>query len=399
MNRSDDIAGHIESRIEEEKRRRTYHSSPESYFANSFVLFIIAACGVVLVQYQLKPAIIGGIFAAVFLAFIIGFLNRANVGKYVFLEFLGMLGIGCIILINFGLIYQPQFTISKISVDWMDLVRGGAGFLALLGIKLIFNGIGEKKEQNRIKQEQLMMRRREREVWDPEKERRKSEKRSEIDRRKMDRRISDLPLTGDMQDGRSDVDRRSEIERRKMSRTGESSSLEEKEKERLKRLGVGLTQALLKKDVIDKEILKKAVLMQVRDGQNRRIGTILVEEMGVDHHAVFGELARVGNVEGMELQNEKIDKDRLEFIKRIMKIGGDELKLKSTQKKVIPFKASDSHQDTLVVLSPDPTSREVIEIAKRLVPGHYQLMYARSDSLNGLLQKLFPNQEIGPPDA
>ncbi len=73
----------------------------------------------------------------------------------------------------------------------------------------------------------------------------------------MDRRISDLPLTGDMQDGRSDVDRRSEIERRKMSRTGESSSLEEKEKERLKRLGVGPTQALLKKDVIDKEILKK----------------------------------------------------------------------------------------------------------------------------------------------
>ncbi len=139
--------------------------------------------------------------------------------------------------------------------------------------------------------------------------------------------------------------------------------------------------------------------MQVRDGQNRRIGTILVEEMGVDHHAVFGELARVGNVEEMELQNEKIDKDRLEFIKRIMKIGDDELKLKSTQKKVIPFKASDSHQDTLVVLSPDPTSREVIEIAKRLVPGHYQLMYARSDSLNGLIQKLFTNQEIGPSDA
>ena len=339
----------------------------------------------VLVQYQLKAHIIGGIFVAVFLAFIIGFLNRENVGKYVFLEFLGMCGIGCIILIKFGLIYEPEeFTIREIPVDWMDQVRGGAGLLALLGIKLIFNGIGEKKEQNRIKQEQLMMRRREREVWDPEKERRKSEKRSEIDRRKMDRRISDLPLTGDMQDGRSDVDRRSEIDRRKMSRTGESSSLEEKEKERLKRLGVGLTQALLKKGVIDKEILKKAVLMQVRDGQNRRIGTILVEEMGVNHHAVFGELARVGNVEEMELQNEKIDKDRLEFIKRIMKIGGDDLKQKSIQKKVIPFKASDDHQDTLVVLSPDPTGREVIEIAKRLVPGHYQLMYARSDSLNGL---------------
>ena len=165
MNRSDDIAGHIESRIEDEKRRRTYHSSPESYFANSFVLFIIAACCVVLVQYQLKAPIIGGIFAAVFLAFIIGFLNRENVGKYVFLEFLGMCGIGCIILIKFGLIYEPEeFTIREIPVDWMDQVRGAAGLLALLGIKLIFNGIGEKKEQNRIKQEQLMMRRREREV-------------------------------------------------------------------------------------------------------------------------------------------------------------------------------------------------------------------------------------------
>ena len=78
--------------------------------------------------------------------------------------------------------------------------------------------------------------------------------------------------------------------------------------------------ALLKKGVIDYETLEKS--LKVKDGEDRKnrrnLGQILVNDFGADHDAVFREVADLYAFREIYLQDEQIDKIRVDFIRRFV---------------------------------------------------------------------------------
>ena len=68
-------------------------------------------------------------------------------------------------------------------------------------------------------------------------------------------------------------------------------------------------QLLLKKEVISKEILEKALIIQAEEGSDdqRRLEEILVTDFKIDHHAIFGLLAELYAFRTYDIDLEKID--------------------------------------------------------------------------------------------
>src|SRR3972149_8267539 len=110
---------------------------------------------------------------------------------------------------------------------------------------------------------------------------------------------------------------------------------------------------LLKKGIIDFETLEKSLKMKDSDEnkKNRKnLGQILVSEFGADHDAVFREVANLYAFREIYLNDENIEKTRIDFIRKFIDGLPDGNRDLLIQTKMLPLKFDEKQPDKLIIV-------------------------------------------------
>jgi type IV pilus assembly protein PilB len=152
---------------------------------------------------------------------------------------------------------------------------------------------------------------------------------------------------------------------------------------------------LLKKGVIDYETLEKSLRVKEAEAskkERRNLGQILVSEFNADHDAVFREVANLYAFREIYLTDENLDKPRIDFIRKIVDSLPEGNRDLLIQAKMLPLKFDEKQADKLIIISADPTDRNIPIIARNFSVKKYEVTYCRLKELQSLLEQVIPPQ-------
>ncbi len=149
---------------------------------------------------------------------------------------------------------------------------------------------------------------------------------------------------------------------------------------------------LLKKGIIDYETLEKSLYVKEgEDKKNRRnLGQILVSDFHLDHDLVFREVANLYAFKEIYLSDEKMDPQRIDFIKKYIDALPDNYRDLLIQTKMLPLRFDEKQQDKLIIVAADPTDRNIPAIARNFGVKKYEVCYCRVKDLQGLMEQVLP---------
>ena len=149
---------------------------------------------------------------------------------------------------------------------------------------------------------------------------------------------------------------------------------------------------LLKKGIIDYETLEKSLyIKEGEDKKNRRnLGQILVKEFKLDHDLVFREVANLYAFREIYLNDEQIDSQRIDFIKKYIDALPDNYRDLLIQTKMLPLRFDEKQSDKLIIIASDPTDRNIPSIARNFGVKKYEVCYCRLKDLQGIMEHVLP---------
>lgn len=149
---------------------------------------------------------------------------------------------------------------------------------------------------------------------------------------------------------------------------------------------------LLKKGVVDYETLEKSLhVRELEDRRTRRnLGQILVNDFNIDHDSVFREVASLYAFREIFLNDEVLNDERIEFIKRYLEALPDNSKQLLVQAKILPLRFDAKQLDKLIIIAADPTDRNIPVIAREFGAKKYEVCYCRLKDLDGLMDQAIP---------
>ncbi|MBN1593377.1 MAG: type II/IV secretion system protein [Candidatus Coatesbacteria bacterium] len=152
---------------------------------------------------------------------------------------------------------------------------------------------------------------------------------------------------------------------------------------------------LIENGVIDQETLDKALQIQGMevDSNRRKLGEILVSDLGIDRDKVYREIANIYAFRTEELTEDDLEEDRIRFISDVMEGVSGEMRGYLLNKKVLPYKLHSVKHGVLIVVCPDPTDREVQSLATEFGYRRYEIAYMRVEDIVTLASKLVPEEE------
>ena len=152
---------------------------------------------------------------------------------------------------------------------------------------------------------------------------------------------------------------------------------------------------LLKKGIIDYETLEKSLRIKESEAskkERRNLGQILVTEFSADHDAVFREVANLYAFREIYIADENIEKGRIDFIRKLIDAlpeGNRELLI---QTKMLPLKFDEKQPDKLIIISADPTDRNIPLISRNFNVKKYEVTYCRLKDIQTLIEQIVPPQ-------
>ena len=150
--------------------------------------------------------------------------------------------------------------------------------------------------------------------------------------------------------------------------------------------------ALLKKGIIDYETLEKSLkVKESEEKKNRRnLGQILVNDFNADHDAVFREVADLYAFREIYLADEKVDKGRIDFVKKYVDALPSNVREMLLQTRLLPLKFDEKQTDKLIIIAADPTDRRIPLIARNFGAKKYEVAYCRLKELQNLFEQVIP---------
>jgi type IV pilus assembly protein PilB len=149
---------------------------------------------------------------------------------------------------------------------------------------------------------------------------------------------------------------------------------------------------LVQQGLIDEKSLEKALLIQNSEngGRQRKLAEVLVKDLELDRHTVYSEMAKVFAFPVIELDIKSLNEDMMDFIKGLYEglENGDKDEL--LRNNILPYQVSEHRPDSLIVLTDDPTDRELLNLARKFPYRHIEMAYARQEELQKWIQKIFP---------
>lgn len=149
---------------------------------------------------------------------------------------------------------------------------------------------------------------------------------------------------------------------------------------------------LLKKGIIDYEILEKSLRVKEKeDSKNRRnLGQILVADFSVDHDSVFREVANLYAFREIYLADETLNTERVTFIKKLLDGLSDNYRSLLIETKMLPLKFDEKISEKLIIVASDPTDRRIPVIARNFGVKKYEVCYCRYKDLQNLMEQVVP---------
>ncbi len=152
---------------------------------------------------------------------------------------------------------------------------------------------------------------------------------------------------------------------------------------------------LLKKGIIDYETLEKSLRIKEAEAskkERRNLGQILVNEFNADHDAVFREVANLYAFREIYIADENIEKGRIDFIRKLVDGMPDGSREMLIQTKMMPLKFDEKQPDKLIIVSADPTDRNIPQLARNFNVKKYEVTYCRLKDLQTLIEQVIPPQ-------
>ncbi len=150
---------------------------------------------------------------------------------------------------------------------------------------------------------------------------------------------------------------------------------------------------LVKKNIINEQILEEALEQQNLEGQHgRKLGQILVEDFNIDHHLVFSTLAEIYAFRSISIDPAHIEQSQINHTKDLLNRIKDDFKKELLFKRVLPFQATIGPKSTLLVLSSDVTEKIVEKIPLQTEFKKYEVVYCPIKTLEELIQIFAPQK-------
>ncbi len=156
--------------------------------------------------------------------------------------------------------------------------------------------------------------------------------------------------------------------------------------------GLGrLSEALINRGIITDEMIQRAADIQSREPRStkRKLIDILIQDLNVDRNAIYVEMARLYGFQIIDLSPDKIDRDRIEFIKEIIYNMPEAVSNELLTKKILPFKWHEYKRNVLILLTGDPTNQEVLNLAKKVEVADVDIAYAPIERIEELIHQIF----------
>ncbi len=149
---------------------------------------------------------------------------------------------------------------------------------------------------------------------------------------------------------------------------------------------------LLKKGIIDFEILEKALQVKLSEADKlkRNLAQILVEDFGYNHDLIFKEVAVLYAFKEIREEITNISEKRYEIIKRLNESFGEEIKKSLLENRVIILPYDNKPSDKVILAAVDPTNRMLTKLANQLNLKRYEVCYLKSADYENLIHQVYP---------
>ncbi|MDG5768206.1 ATPase, T2SS/T4P/T4SS family [Balneolales bacterium ANBcel1] len=146
-------------------------------------------------------------------------------------------------------------------------------------------------------------------------------------------------------------------------------------------------EALVGKGIIDHDQLERAIRIfeAEPDSVRRRLGTIIIEDIGVNRHEVMRTIADLYAFREV-LTNGSLQELNLEAIKNNIRELPEELAEELIHRSTIPLEI---RKNRLVLATADPTDPELTEYARELPYKHYELVYCRLETIQSIISQVY----------
>ncbi len=151
---------------------------------------------------------------------------------------------------------------------------------------------------------------------------------------------------------------------------------------------------LLSKGIIDFETLEKAIKVRETDNgkYKRNLGQILVNEFKLDHDLIFREVASLYAFREIRINEENVDESRVKFIRKFVEGMPDNVRDLMIKTKVLPMRFDEKQTDKLILITADPTDRNIPAIARHFGVKKYEICYTRLKDMQSLIDQVLPKK-------
>jgi len=150
---------------------------------------------------------------------------------------------------------------------------------------------------------------------------------------------------------------------------------------------------LVKKNIITAQMLEEALEQQQLEGAHgRKLGKILVDDFGIDHHLIFSTLAEIYAFRSISIDPTKLDSNQIKHTKDLLNRIKEDFKNELVFKKVLPFQSTLGSKSTLIVLAADVTEKVVEKIPYNTEFKKYEVVYCPLKILDELIQIFAPQK-------
>ncbi len=145
---------------------------------------------------------------------------------------------------------------------------------------------------------------------------------------------------------------------------------------------------LLYRGVITEEQLQKALIIQESEPESirRRLGTIIVDDFGIDRHKVMVEIARLYAFREVGSDVELITEEFIERVRKITDRLPDEVMQELVHRQSIPFNLVNGK---VIIATADPTDPGLYTLVNKLNFRQHEIAYCRLETIKPIISNVF----------
>lgn len=178
-----------------------------------------------------------------------------------------------------------------------------------------------------------------------------------------------------------------------------TSDSQESKKQSLTTDGVtGFVESLIRKNIVSRKVVNDAVAWRknANGNEKRLLFQILIDEFKIDRESVYSEFIRYYSLKTIELDTSGIGRERLNFINKILEGIPQKSRDTAITNKILPFQISENDPFKLLIVTPDPSNREIASIARAFPYPKYEICYMTIANYDALIRELLAEGQSRP---